>query len=204
MRVKICGITSARDALAAQAAGADAIGLVFAGWKRRVDLAQAASLARATSPFLTRVGVFQGHSLGFIQRAITWARLGAVQLHGIVPPELITALQPWVPVIQAFAVDQQFDPAGVLRSPADAILLDAPQSGSGQAFSWERAAPLAGHPRLVVAGGLTVDNVQDVVRHLRPLAVDVSSGVESAPGVKDHQLVAEFIRRAKEAACSPI
>ena len=200
MRVKICGITNAEDALAAEAAGADAVGLIFAERsKRRVTLAQAQAISDVLGPLILRVGVFVDAPLGEVLGAAQTLRLGAVQLHGAEPPGYAEALRPAVRVIKVFTFAPDLTPDTLRRFPADAVLLDGLTPGSGETFLWEEAAALKGFPNLVLAGGLTPDNVATAIRSLQPYAVDIASGVERAIGLKDHVKVQDFVRAAQAA-----
>lgn len=196
-RVKICGVTRPEDAAEAERAGADAVGVIFAARsRRRVDLAQAERVLAALGPFVTRVGVFVDEELATVRAAVERLGLDAVQLHGAEPAAYAAALRPYARVIRALPFGPGVTPAALAAYPADAILLDAPRAGSGTSFRWEDARAWRAHPRLILAGGLTVATVADGVRALRPYAVDVASGVESGPGIKDHDLVAAFVRAA--------
>jgi phosphoribosylanthranilate isomerase len=200
VRVKICGVTRPEDAAACEAAGADAIGLIFAPRsRRRVDAARAAEVAVAAGPFLTRVGVFQDADEDEILAAVEAARLDAVQLHGGESDALAARLRRRVRVVRALRFEPGVTPEALAGRPHDAVLLDGLRPGSGQAFDWAAAAAWHGHPRLVLAGGLRPDTVADAVRALRPYAVDVASGVESGPGEKDPGAVAAFIEAARGA-----
>ena len=200
MRVKICGITNIEDALSAEAAGADAVGLIFAERsKRRVTLAQARAISDALGPLITRVGVFVDAPLGEVLGAAQTLRLGAVQLHGTEPPEYAEALRPAVRVVKVFAFTPDLTPDTLRSFPADAVLLDGLTPGSGETFLWDEAAALKDVPNLILAGGLTPDNVVTAIRSLRPYAVDVASGVERAIGLKDPAKVQDFVRAAKAA-----
>jgi phosphoribosylanthranilate isomerase len=206
VRVKICGITSAEDGLTAARAGADAIGLVF--WPRsprHVGLDQARAISRAVPPFVLRVGVFVDAGADEIARAAGAARLDVAQLHGSEPPEAFDAL--CVRGIKALRVGPGFDPADAVRyeGKAAGLLLDthakSAPGGTGETFDWTLAREL--RPRvsyLVLAGGLTPENVGRAIAEVRPDAVDVSSGVESAPGRKDADKVRAFIEAVRSAA----
>ena len=200
MRVKICGITSPADARMADEAGADAIGMIFVGWsKRAVDPARARAIAAAVRPFVTRVGVFADAPLAEVERTVETVGLDAVQLHGDESDTYAAELAERVPVpvVKAVRFAADLDRARLERFPAQAILLDAPRPGSGEAFSWRDAQHLAGMPRLILAGGLTPENVADGIAALAPYAVDVASGVERAPGVKDPERVRRFVDEAR-------
>jgi phosphoribosylanthranilate isomerase len=200
VRVKICGITRAEDALVAERAGADAIGMIFAERsRRRVDLGAAADIVADLGPFVTRVGVFVDAPLDAVRAAVKRLKLGAVQLHGNEPAAYAAALRGEVMVVRAMPFEPDLTPASVDAYPADAFLLDAPTPGSGRPFAWSDAEAWRGHPRLVLAGGLDPTTVAAGVRALRPYAVDVASGVESEPGIKDAERVQAFVRAVREA-----
>ncbi|AEB10890.1 phosphoribosylanthranilate isomerase [Marinithermus hydrothermalis] len=196
MRVKICGITRLEDALEAERLGAWAVGFVFAPSKRRVTPEQAAAISRELGPFVRRVGVFVDTPPEEVLEVVRAARLDAVQLHGDEPPEWSEALRARLPVIKAVRLEGPPDPA-VLEYPADALLVDGPRPGSGEAYDWAWLEPLARHPRLIVAGGLHPETLPRLLRRFRPYGVDVSSGVEVRPGVKDWGRMAAFLRAVR-------
>ncbi len=196
MLIKICGITRLEDACAAVDAGASAIGFVF--WPaspRRIGPDQARAIAASLPPFVTTVGVFVNQPIAEINAIADRARLGAVQLHGDERPDSAAAIA--APVIKAVtAADASADdwPSHVM------LLLDAHdperRGGTGRMADWTSARRLADRRRLVLAGGLTPDNVAEAVRRVRPFGVDVSSGVESSPGVKNAARVRAFVEAA--------
>ncbi len=201
VKVKICGITSVADGLAAAEAGADMIGLMFYEQSPRyVTLAAAAEIARAVPPFVMKVGVFVNAPEEFVIRAIAECGLGLLQFHGAEPPEFCTRFG--VMSLKAFRIRDAASLAALPQYPTDAYLLDAYSAsglgGTGEKFNWDLAieAQKFGKP-IFLAGGLTPENVAAAVRQVRPFAVDVSSGVESAPGRKDPAKVAAFIPAAK-------
>jgi phosphoribosylanthranilate isomerase len=204
--VKICGVTRIEDAELAAVAGADFLGLNFwPGSKRRVTPDTAAGLAvaaRTVSETVHLVGLFVDQSEGEITGIATALGLDFVQLHGDEPPSLVAALTTrGFRVWKAHAIGSALDIEGLTQWPADAHVLDAPSAGrggSGTQFDWAhaQAAVALGH-RIVLAGGLSADNVADAVRFVRPWAVDVASGVESAPGVKDAAKVRAFVAAAR-------
>jgi phosphoribosylanthranilate isomerase len=203
-RVKICGITRPEDARAAVAAGADALGVVLAPSKRQVSLDHAERVFAGVPPLVARVGVFVDAGAAFVAEAVRRLGLTAVQFHGDETPEQCAAAP--VPVIKALRVGKDFDPAAVTRysRAAALVLLDTgaadARGGTGVAFDWEAVSGrLDDRVPLVVAGGLAPGNVGWAVRLFRPFAVDVSSGVESAPGVKDPELVASFCAAVRAA-----
>lgn len=200
MRVKICGITRPEDAQTAEEAGADAIGLIFAaGSRRRITVARAREIEAALGPFVTRVGVFTDAGADEVLDAVSGARLDVVQLHGEVQPARLARLRRSVRVVRVVRFRVGLTPDEAALDDADAVMLDGLRPGSGEAFDWNAATAWRNHPRLVLAGGLRPDTVADAVRRLRPHAVDVASGVESAPGVKDPDAVHAFVRAARGA-----
>lgn len=201
VRIKICGITSVADARLVEAAGADAIGLIFAaGSTRELTPETGQEISRAAGPFLTRVGVFRNQSLEQVLELARWLRLDAVQLHGAEDHAYVAAVAAEFRVIRALAFRPGLSIADLSSWPADHVLLDAPAPGSGTAFDWTAAADLAEFPRLIIAGGLTPHNVAEAIHLFQPAAVDVASGVESEPGRKSSDLVRRFVRSSRAAA----
>ncbi|MCY3662365.1 MAG: phosphoribosylanthranilate isomerase [bacterium] len=200
MFVKICGITSEEDGLLAVAMGADAVGFLFAPSPRRISPSRARDIAGRLPPEILTVGVFRNEDPRNVVRIANQARLRAVQLHGRESPEETQRVRRQVPrVIKAFrAGSEELEQA---RSyGADIILVDADQPGSGKVFDWALAERSAGPLPVIVAGGLTPENVAAAISKTRPWGVDVSTGVESAPGRKDPRLVREFVNAARQAA----
>jgi phosphoribosylanthranilate isomerase len=200
-RVKVCGITCAEDAASAVAAGAHALGFVFAADSpRRVAPDAAARIIAELPPFVATVGVFVDPTRDEVLRAIDQSGVGVAQLHGDEPPELCASLP--VPVLKAIRLTGPQALAQLAAYEVQAFLLDAPSAGyggSGTTCDWSLAAAVARELSVVLAGGLGPDNVAEAVRIVRPWAVDVASGVESAPGVKDEERMKRFVERAKEA-----
>jgi phosphoribosylanthranilate isomerase len=200
-RVKICGITRLEDALLAARLGADALGFNFwRGSKRHVAPAAAREMVRSVPPELATFGVFVNPSRDELLAAVAESGVGAVQLHGDEPPALCVGLP--VPVVKAIRVADAHALAQLASYEVQAFLLDSASpgyGGSGTTFDWTLAAEVARELPVVLAGGLVPENVAEAIRTVRPIAVDVASGVESAPGVKDPAKLESFIRRAKEA-----
>ncbi|HUZ08382.1 MAG TPA: phosphoribosylanthranilate isomerase [Candidatus Paceibacterota bacterium] len=201
VKVKICGITNLADAQAAAETGADALGFNFCEKSPRcVSLKTAAAISTQVPPFVMRVGVFVDAEADFILRAIGEAGLTMLQFHGDEQPEFCT--QFGLMSMKAFRICDEKSLAELPNYQTDAYLLDAfsPQArgGTGEKFNWDLAveAQKFGKP-IFLAGGLTPENVADAVRKVQPFGVDVSSGVESAPGKKDHAKVKAFIKTAK-------
>ena len=208
-RVKICGLTPPEDARAAAAAGADMVGLVFAPSSRRVDVDTAVSVAGALPPFVLRVGVFVDADYDTLVRTAERVRLDVLQLHGSEENSLIERLRRggWR-VIKAVRVKDAASVSGVEDVVADALLLDtaagAQAGGTGQAFDWRLACiakeRLREHGRatpLLLAGGLRPENVEQALEQVRPDGVDVSTGVEQAPGRKCPQRMREFVMKVR-------
>ena len=189
-RIKICGITNAEDAAAAVAAGADAIGVIFAASPRQVTVAQAAEALAVVPSAVARVGVFVDASPEEVEEAVRVCGLTAVQFSGAESPRSCDDAP--VPVIKAVPIGMDFGLNGAepFRDHAAAVLLDTydplKAGGTSQSFDWQSLGAIPGWAPVYVAGGLTPDNVGECIEVLRPFAVDVSSGVERAPGVKDH------------------
>lgn len=200
MFVKICGVTNEEDALLAAAMGADAVGFIFAPSPRQVTVGLARDIAKRLPSEILTVGVFRDQAPSQVVSAIGAAGLTAVQLHGHETPADARWVRERVPVlICAFpagdpALDR-FDEFG-----ADVLLLDSHAPGSGQVFDWSLAEGAPSNRRLLLAGGLTPDNVAEAVTTVRPWGVDVASGVESEPGRKDPLKVQQFIKRARAAS----
>jgi len=206
VRVKICGMTTVRDALMAVEYGADAIGFVLTDESRRgVTVAAAADIARSLPPFVARVGVFVNAPADTVVGCLV-EFLDYAQLHGEESPEQCERLAADIGgnrLIKAIRVATGEDVAAAMDyAPVGALLLDArcdsARGGTGHTFDWSLAlrAKAAGKP-LILAGGLGPGNISDAVATVRPYAVDAVTGVESRPGVKDVEKVRQFIARAK-------
>jgi len=200
-RVKICGITSVADGLAAAEAGADLIGLMFfEGSPRRVTLAQASEISHVLPPFLLRVGVFVNPSPDLVLQAISECHLSMLQFHGDEASDFCT--QFGLMSMKAIRIRDEASLTQLGNYHTEALLLDAysPKGlgGTGEKFNWELAVATQrfGKP-IFLAGGLTPENVAEAVRIVRPFGVDVSSGVESSPGKKDPGKMNAFITAAK-------
>jgi len=186
MLVKICGITRASDAAAAVQYGAAAIGFIFwAPGARYVDPQRARAIVRTLPPFVTPVGVFVNETAEHINAVADIVGLGVVQLHGDETPDLVNALTR--PVVKAIG---RVDDGTTERWPAGVMLLvDADdrvnRGGTGVRADWQGAARLAAARPTLLAGGLTPENVAEAVTAVRPFGIDVSSGVEDAPGIKN-------------------
>jgi len=204
VKVKICGITNAEDARVCVDAGADALGFIFVeGTPRFVTAARAAAIIAGLPPFVTPVGVFWDHAPGHIKAVVEECGLRALQFHGKEPPEALG--QHRLPVIKTVKVGGEADLDGMARYEPAAFLLDsAARWSEGEArvpISWTLARrAVAMGRRIILAAGLTPDNVAAAIGVVGPYAVDVDSGVEAAPGRKDPDRVRRFVRAARSAA----
>lgn len=197
-RIKICGITRIEDALVAADAGTDAIGLVFVDASARaLDTERAAAICRALPPFVDRVGLFLDAPADTVHAVLARVGLNWLQFHGNESAQYCRQFgRPWIKAL-AMGGEAALEPGDYVD--ADALLLDSHVAGglggSGERFDWARV-PKLDRP-WILAGGLDPDNVASACRQLRPDAVDVSSGVESSPGVKSDKLMHEFIKAVK-------
>jgi phosphoribosylanthranilate isomerase len=200
VRVKICGVTREADALAAVRLGADALGFNFwPGSRRYLTPAAARRIIERLPPFVTSVGVFVNQSEGDMRAIAGETGIQVFQLHGDEPPELCARMP--LPVVKAIPVDQVRTLSKLLSYEVSAFLLDTPSrgyGGTGQPFDWSLAEGVSEVAPVILAGGLTPENVADAVRAVRPYAVDVASGVESSPGVKDMDRMSRFVAAVRE------
>jgi phosphoribosylanthranilate isomerase len=197
--VKICGITSEEDALLAVAMDADAVGFIFAPSPRQVAPGLVRDIVRRLPPEILTVGVFRDESPQRVVDIVNHVGLRAAQLHGHEPVDGTRWVRERVRiVIKGFVAGdptlERADDFGV-----DAILIDSPAPGSGEVFDWSLAEGAPIGRRVILAGGLTPDNVAEAIEKVRPWGVDVATGVEQTTGRKDARLVREFIRNARAA-----
>ncbi|ALE01191.1 phosphoribosylanthranilate isomerase [Candidatus Pseudothioglobus singularis] len=197
-KVKICGFTEPNNARDAALAGVDAIGLVFYDKSpRNVDIHSAQKIIEALPPFINRVGLFVNANPSFIDEILCEVPLDTLQFHG--DESVLDCAQYQMPFIKSLRVKPDTNVKEIAEnfSSASALLLDSfsPSSygGTGESFDWSLARVKISLP-IILAGGLTVDNVADAIKQVNPYAVDASSGVESAPGVKDIDKIEAFIR----------
>jgi len=195
--VKICGITNESDALLAVAMGADALGFVFAPSPRQIAPTIARDIARRLPPEIITVGLFRDETAKRVVEVTNSMGLRGAQLHGHESPAEATWVSQRVPfTIKAFgAGDHLLEKAD--KYEVDALLIDSPNPGSGQVFDWNIAERLPVGRRIILAGGLNLDNVGAAIEAVRPWGVDVSTGVESSPGKKDALKLRYFINNAK-------
>lgn len=199
VKVKICGITRLEDALAAVRFGADGLGFVFYERSPRfISPEKAGEIVRHLPPMVAAVGVFVNESRSRIDETIKKAGLDVVQLHGDETPEMCGL---WPRVIKAFRVRDLTDLDLLNEYKVSAYLLDTydrnSPGGTGRTFNWDIAAEAVKLGRVILAGGLTPDNIAKAVELVRPYAVDVSTGVEKEKGVKDPDKIRRFIEKAK-------
>lgn len=202
-RIKICGITRPEDALAAAAGGADAIGMVFyPDSPRAVSAAQACEIVAVVPPFVTVVALFVDEPAEAVQRILEEVPVDLLQFHGDETPDYCGRFaRPWIKALRVRSgVDVEAECERYLSGRG--VLLDTwhegKAGGTGKTFDWELGRVRTSLP-VVLAGGLDADNVGGAIKALRPAAVDVSSGVESAPGIKDAVAIQRFIGAVREA-----
>jgi phosphoribosylanthranilate isomerase len=199
--IKVCGITRLTDALQAVEQGATALGFVF--WPRSpraVSIERAAEIIAELPSHMTTVGVFVNEPVDGIRAIADKTGISAVQLHGDEPPAYADALP--LPVIRAVSASE-IDEACAAWSGETTLLVDnvdpVRRGGTGVAVDWSDVAAVTPRRRVVLAGGLSPQNVSDAIRVARPYGVDVSSGVEASPGIKDFDKVARFVANARRA-----
>lgn len=208
MFVKICGITREPDALLAVAMGADAVGFNFvSGSRRQIAPVVARDIVRRLPPEILTVGIFKDEVPARVVDIVHQAGLRAAQLHGHESPEDTAYVKGHVSVVLKALTAGDPKVATADAYGADAVMLDAAGGGSGRTFDWSLTRELPASCRLVLAGGLTPDNVAEAIAAVRPWGVDVASGVESdrgEPGQKDPRKLKAFVERAKKAAVEEI
>jgi phosphoribosylanthranilate isomerase len=202
-RIKICGITRIDDALAAAAAGADAIGLVFyAGSPRAVDIEQAAAICAALPPFVCSVGLFVNAPAEAVNNVLHRVPLAMLQFHGDeLPPYCSQFARPYLKALRMHP-GMDVTAAAAEFAEAKALLLDTYRAGvpggTGEVFDWQRV-PRELASRVMLAGGLNAENVAQAIAQVGPYAVDISGGVESAPGIKDVTRIHSFVAAVRRA-----
>jgi phosphoribosylanthranilate isomerase len=205
IRVKICGITNLADAKAATDAGANALGFNFYEKSlRRIVTADAAQIRSKLPKEVEAVGVFVNAKPADINSLRAFVRFDTAQLHGDEAPDVTSRVANSLPVIKALRVDATFAMATLDRYPGVfAFLLDAARAGqyggTGQTTDWDFARRAAASHRIILSGGLKVENVGEAIRIVRPYGVDVASGLETKPGKKDHAKLKEFIDEVRRA-----
>ena len=203
VKVKVCGITSPEDARVAAGSGADAIGLVFAESPRRVSAGEARGISAALPQGVAKVGVFVDEKPEEVLRIAREVGLDYAQLHGDETAEEVAAVREGgLKVIKALRVRGAESLEALGESRADLLLLDAysegMRGGTGKRFDWGQAKGLKGYANILVSGGLSAENVREVVELFEPYGVDASSSLEDAPGKKNKDRVRRFVSAAKD------
>lgn len=200
VRIKVCGITNLEDAQAAIAYGADALGFVLAESPRQMTPEQVRHIVAQLPPFVCKVGVFVDSELEKVRDIMSTCALDIAQLHGSESPQYCQALFPRV--IKSFRVGDKAVIGLIPQYRASAYLLDtydaAQKGGAGRSFDWNIAREAKRYGPIILAGGLTPDNVSQAISVVQPYAVDVSSGVEIRPGKKDPDRLRAFINAVKQ------
>jgi phosphoribosylanthranilate isomerase len=203
VKVKVCGITEKDDAFKAINFGVDALGFVFSKKSPRyVSPSRARNIISILPPFVTIVGVFVNERLGAISDIASFCGLNAVQLHGDEDHHYCHRLKRYnFKIIKGFRIGGDFDFGQIKKYDVDALLFDTYQEnvpgGTGKVFNWELLKDAQVKGPVILSGGLNHENVMDAVNLLKPYAVDVSSGVETEPGKKDHRKMMAFIQNAR-------
>lgn len=204
-KIKICGITNLSDALYAVELGVDALGFIFSESPRKIEPAQAKKIIAQLPPFVSAVGVFVNETLSLVTEIAQFCSLNAIQLHGDENPEYCFSLLPFK-IIKAFRIGVEDDLKKLLeyKEVTNCFLLDsfvcgANYGGTGISFNWKLAkkAKEIVNKRIILAGGLTPENVKEAIQMCRPYAVDVCSGVEEKPGKKDFTKLKEFVEAVR-------
>ncbi|MFO7445440.1 MAG: phosphoribosylanthranilate isomerase [Ignavibacteriaceae bacterium] len=196
MKVKICGITNTADAILAEQSGADAIGFIFyKGSKRYISPEDAKNIIRQLSPFTMKVGVFVNEDTDTVNMIASNIKLNAVQLHGAESPEYIEKIA--YPVIKSFRVEDDFNYSRISNYNGVSILLDtfsaAEYGGTGFPFNWN-LIPVELRSMIILAGGISILNIDEVITTVKPAAVDISSSLEKEPGKKDERKIKQFFQ----------
>ncbi len=198
-RIKVCGLTRIEDARLAASLDVDAVGVVlWPGSPRAVSLSEAAALCHVLPSWTARVGVFVTPTVEAVRTAIAAVGLGVIQLHGVDDPTPFRPLQ--VPILWAASLRE--NGADPVAPAGTTLLLDAHDpvrhGGTGRTIDWSRARSVSARERLVLAGGLTAENVARAITEVRPYGVDVSSGVEAAPGIKSAVRMTAFVEAVRQ------
>ncbi len=203
VKVKVCGITNMDDALAAADLRADALGFVFyKGSPRYITPDDAKDVISELPPFITTVGVFVNEKKEELEKIVNLTGIDVVQLHGDEPPEMCRLSRRVIKAIRVKSLES-LDPLSGYKDTVSAFLLDTftPEvlGGTGQIFNWDIALDAKQFGKIILAGGLTPENIEKAIRWVHPYGVDVSSGVEEGKGKKNHKKMKLFIERAKSA-----
>ncbi len=197
VKIKVCGITNLEDALISEECGADAVGFIFyKNSKRFIEPESAKEIICSLSPFTMKVGVFVNESPDFINETAKNLGLNAVQLHGEEEPELINKIS--YPKIKSFRINNDFDFSKLNEYSNTAFLFDtystSEYGGTGKPFDW-RLIPGELKNKIILAGGISINNIEEIVNLIKPAAVDLSSSLESEPGKKNKEKVYEFFNK---------
>ena len=204
VRIKICGITNEKDALAAARFGADALGFIFAPSPRRILPEKARQIIKALPPMVQTVGVFVDENLGEVSSVAELCGLDILQFHGSESAEYCDSLDRRVIKAVRLRNRQDLKILAKYDGVVHALLLDTyvpdKLGGTGMSFNWQWAVEARKYGRIILAGGLNPENVAAAISIAKPYGVDASSSVEHSPGVKDHEKMAQFIERAHKSA----
>jgi phosphoribosylanthranilate isomerase len=197
LKVKICGITNIDDALLCESLGADALGFIFyKKSKRFVEPEVVGEIISNLSPFIVKVGVFVNSSPDEINKIANEVKLSAVQLHGDEEPEIISDIN--FPIIKSFRINNGFDFSVLTKFEKASFLFDTysekEYGGTGKTFNW-KIIPGKLKSKIILSGGISINNIEEVYTHIQPAAVDLSSSLESQPGKKDSKKVEEFFKK---------
>ena len=204
VRIKICGITNAEDALAAAQFGADALGFIFAPSPRRIVPEKARQIIKVLPPLVQRVGVFVDEDLGEVSSVAGMCGLDILQFHGSESADYCDSFDHRV--IKAVRLRNRQDIKSLAKydGVVQALLLDTyvpdKVGGTGMTFNWEWALEAGKYGRIILAGGLSPENVAAAISKVKPYGVDASSSLEQSPGVKDHEKIMQFIAEVRQAA----
>ena len=204
VRIKICGITSEKDALAAADFGADALGFIFAPSPRRISTERARQIIEVLPPLVQTVGVFVNEDPHRVMSTAAVCGLDILQFHGDEPAAYCGGFKGRVVKAVRLASRDDLPALSEYSDIVDCLLLDTyvenKIGGTGVTFDWELAVEAKKHGRIILAGGLNPENIDGAIKKVRPYAVDASSGLERSPGVKDHGKMAQFIERVRQTA----
>jgi phosphoribosylanthranilate isomerase len=200
MFIKICGITNEQDALLAVALGADALGFVFAPSPRQIAPGLARDIVKRLPPEIMTVGVFRNEHPSRVIEIVNEARLQGAQLHGHESIAITAEVAAQVRFVIKAVVAGSADASNADLFSSDAVLVDGLNPGSGTTYDWDLLSQLPDSVHVILSGGLTADNVASGIEQVRPWGVDVSSGVEKSPGLKDAVKLRHFITNARDAA----
>ena len=202
-KIKICGTTNKHDAILASQLGADMLGFIFyKGSKRYVEPKTAEDIINELPPYILKVGVFVNETPEQVRRIAADAALNALQFHGDETPEYCRAFKDEFKVIKAFRLKDRKSLDGINKYDADYYLLDTysedSHGGTGEAFDWNILEDFEFLKPVILSGGITPDNVAKAIKKVAPYGVDVASGVEASPGVKDAELLKRFIHNVRK------